>query len=193
MCGRYTVNTEDEIMEMRDIIQEISIRIMNEAEFDYGKEAYPSCIAPVITPNKQLSLAKWGFEKWDKKGVIFNARSETIETNKVFSHYLNNGRCIIPASSYYEWIRLNNKPIEKYRIFSEEGKPIFMAGIIKNNINLNKQEYVIITRKAADNISFIHHRMPLILSAEQALLWMSGDFDKRLLDIINNLGFEKVG
>ncbi len=181
MCGRYTVNTEDEIIEMREIIQEISIRLSKEYMEAYGgREAYPSMRAPVITTERELTLCKWGFKKWNSNGVIFNARSEGIATSRFFASHLKTGRCIVPASSYFEWQRQNNKPVTKYKIFANNEKSLYMAGIIRSNPN-SDDEFAIITREAAKNISFIHHRMPLILNKEQIILWLDGNYYERLL------------
>ena len=196
MCGRYTVNTEDEIVEMREIIQEISVRLSKEdaaAYQNFGKDVFPSAIAPVITPRNGIKLLKWGFEKWDGKGVVFNAKSETIATSKFFSPHLLKGRCIIPAGAYYEWRKENGKAIEKFRIFSPQKEPIFMAGLMKQTSEQNA-EYVIITRPAAENISFIHNRMPLIFGKQQVIDWLCGNFQPELLqDNAVQVAFEQVG
>lgn len=195
MCGRYTVNTEDEIIEMREIIKEISLRLSfeNAAEYTFfGGEAYPSCIAPVITPNDGIKLLKWGFEKWDGKGVIFNARSETLMTSRLFSPHLAKGRCIIPAGAYFEWQRVNGKPTDKFRIGSPDRGPIFMAGLLKQRPD-KQTEYVVITRPAAENIRFIHDRMPLIFGKEQVADWLTGSFRPELLqDYSYDVEFERA-
>ncbi len=60
MCGRYTVLTEDEIIEIREILKKLSLRIVKDdfKEYDkantaYGKgvEVFPTNHAPVITKN----------------------------------------------------------------------------------------------------------------------------------------------
>lgn len=194
MCGRYTVNTEDEIIEMREIIQEISIRLSKEYMAAYGgKEAYPSMDAPVITDEKELILCKWGLKKWNSNGVIFNARSEGVATSKFFAPHLKTDRCIVPASSYFEWQRENNKAIAKYKIFADNHKPLYMAGIIRKNPD-SHDEFAIITRDAAENISFIHHRMPLILNEEQVILWLDKNHYQRLLYTESiSVDYKKVG
>lgn len=194
MCGRYTINTEDEIIEMREIIKEISIRLSKEAmAAQYGSEAYPSANAPIITQDKVLILSKWGFKKWDNKGIIFNARCERLMQSKFFAPYIHNGRCVVPASSFFEWEKQNGKPIQKYKIYSPKDKLFFMAGIFRRLADGNS-EYVVITRNAAENIRFIHDRMPLIFDEELSLKWLAKDFEERLLYLDSiPIVYEKVG
>jgi len=183
MCGRYAINTEEEIIEIREILNEISVRLSEDKSGKYdkfGSDAYPGISAPLITPDKKITYGNWGFEKWDGKGFIFNARSEGLITSKYFSKYIDSGRCVIPAKSYYEWQKVDKKSKVKYSIFNPDTKPLFMAGLMKKDVNENIS-YVIITREAAENISFIHDRMPLLLNEIQAASWISQEFIAGLL------------
>jgi len=195
MCGRYAINTEEEIIEIREILKEISVRLAEEklGKYDkFGSDAYPSVSAPIITPDKKLTSGIWGFEKWDGKGVIFNARSEGLITSKFFSKHIPEGRCLVPAKSYYEWLKdTNNKKI-KYSIFDYEKKPLFMAGLMKKDIQ-NNISYVIITKEAAGNISFIHDRMPLLFTEIEAVSWIAPEFISGLLKCQSvNVDFKKL-
>ena len=164
MCGRYISNSEEEIMEIREILKQISIRFVT-------KEVALTEIFPtnqVMLINKSESaLAKWGIEKWDNKGVIINAKSETYEQSRFFRSFANN-RCIIPAHGYYEWQTMPDKKKIKYAFTSGAKHGIFMCGIY------NKEgKFVIVTKSANENILHIHPRMPLIVRAEQAADWLN--------------------
>ena len=183
MCGRYAINTEEEIIEIREILKEISVRLAEDKFKDYknfGYDAYPGISAPIITPENKITQGKWGFEKWDGKGVVFNARSEGLITSRFFSRHLSKGRCIIPAKSYYEWLKSDNNIKLKYSIFDSGMKPLYMAGLMKNDFD-NNISYVVITKEANDNIKFIHNRMPLLLTESEAISWISPEFISKLL------------
>jgi putative SOS response-associated peptidase YedK len=174
------MNSEEE---MERIIRQNRLLINEQqvVEFDgYNKEVYPSSIAPIINENKELRFINWGFEKWDNKGVIFNARSEGILTSKFFMPSLKNGRCIIPASAYFEWQRLGPKDLIKYKISSSTDEPLYIAGLLKSN-SKGELTYTIITKDAVSNIEFIHNRMPLIFNQEQMHLWLDKNFNIELL------------
>lgn len=177
MCGRYTVFTEDEIIEIREIIKDISIRIANEELGVLGKDAFPGAQVPVITKDKELKLMQWGFKKWDEDKVIFNARSETAAQSRFFSPHIRSSRCIIPARSYYEWLKTPDKKSVKFRINAEDDKLLFIAGFVRYD-----KEFTMLTRSAADNIGFIHSRMPFILQESLVSKWLDESFDEGILN-----------
>ena len=54
MCGRYSVLTEDEIIKVRSIIREVSLRLAKDEFLNYEetlREVLPTNHAPVITSN----------------------------------------------------------------------------------------------------------------------------------------------
>ena len=109
MCGRYAYLTENEIVQVHSIIKDIVMRLVRNDLDDYVeplKEIVPTGHVPIITCNgKELTLerAYFGFEKWDSKGVIINARSETVNDKAMFKKHIITGRCVVPTSGYYEW------------------------------------------------------------------------------------------
>jgi len=90
MCGRYSVLTEDEIIEVRSIIKELSLCIVRDEFEEYDKmpgEVRPADRAPIITKNDDgisFESGKWGFKKWNGSGVIINARCETIKIKDAY-------------------------------------------------------------------------------------------------------------
>jgi len=179
MCGRYSVLTEDEIIEIRNIIKEVSLRIAHDDFSDYTapeSEVLPTNHAGVITHAGQGAVSfenlKWGFTKWDGKGVIINARSETIQSKSMFSGLLLSGRCVVPAGEYYEWQKIGKEKI-KHFIKDGQGNLLFMAGLYRDGEN--GREFVIITKDAYGDAVKIHDRMPVILRVDQIESWLSGE------------------
>lgn len=181
MCGRYQSSTEEELMEIKEIIDDITIKISTEDYVFLNKEIFPSGKAPIITKNNEIIIGKWGFSKWDNKGVIFNTRKENADKSSFFKESLDNNRCVIPARCYFEWEHENSKGKDKYQISTFE-KTIYMAGIMK--IEGDQNVYSIITKDADEEINFIHHRMPVLLRKNEIKKWLSGEYE--LKDIKNN-------
>jgi putative SOS response-associated peptidase YedK len=177
MCGRYSVLTEDEIIEIRQIIKEWSVRIVKDDFENYEQpfgEVRPTDSAPVIVCEEDgisFENLRWGFKKWDGKGVIINARSETLKTKSLFSRCLDMGRCVVPAGEYFEWEKLPQGK-RKYYIKDGEGHILFMAGLYRNTAE--GREFVIITKDAFGDVVNIHDRMPVILRANQVEDWLNG-------------------
>ncbi len=168
MCGRYYVNDKT-AREIEKMIRDLDMEIIRERG-----DKRPTNSATVIlqndndTQNRELKTErqKWGFLREDGKGVIINARAETIFTKRTFSEAVQNRRCIIPAGGFYEWDRHKNK----YTFYMKDGKLMFMAGCYSYFEDGNR--FVIITTQANDSISNIHDRMPLILEQDMLKDWI---------------------
>ncbi|MDF2678562.1 MAG: hypothetical protein K0Q97_2915, partial [Bacillota bacterium] len=175
MCGRYYIDIDEK--EFKEIINAAEKNIYK----DYKSgEIFPSNIAPIYIhdeKNMRPILAKWGFPKWDKKGLIINAKAETLAEKQMFKKLILSNRCTIPASAYYEWKESsqNNKIKDKY-IIKKPNSNLYFAGLY-NIVPKQKSEqmsmfetdendtdifYTIITKDANSSVSHIHHRMPLI-------------------------------
>jgi len=201
ICGRYTTLTEDEIIEVRSIIQEISMRLIKDDMDSYippSGEIRPTDKAPIITANNDVvafESAKFGFKNWNGKGVIINARSETVAEKNMFKKHLQTGRCVVPAGEYYEWKerieadttdktpkKKSKKPKKvKHFITDKEGNMLFFAGLYRDYEG--EREFVIITKDATAEVAEIHDRMPVILRVNQIEAWLSGELSAE--DIIH--------
>ncbi len=178
MCGRYTVLTEDEIIEIRDILKNLSLRIVRDDFECYDEEQGDICPtnhAPIITKNTDgisFESVKWGFKKWNSPGVIINARAETMKNKSTFAKHLETGRCVVPAGEFFEWERLE-KGKKKYYAKDSAGNLLFMAGLYRDTDD--GREFVIITKEATGDIAKIHDRMPVILRVNQIEAWLIGE------------------
>ena len=186
MCGRYSCLTEEEIIQIRSIIQDISLQLVRDdigEHYTHTVDIRPTNKAPVITKDDEgiaFENAKFGFKKWDGKGVIINARAETIQTKSMFSRLLTIGRCVVPANEYYEWQdksddsakkRKKSKKV-KHFVKDKEGNLLFFAGLYQEGDD--GREFVIITKDAVGEVVNIHDRMPVILRTDQIELWLNG-------------------
>jgi len=169
--------TESEVIEIRDIIREVSLRIANDSldEFSSSSEVFPTDRAPIILGSDgavSFENLRWGFKKWDGKGVIINARAETIQTKNIFSKLLVAGRCVVPASEYFEWKKIGREKT-KYFVKDTDGNFLFMAGLYRETED--GREFVIITKDAFGDVKDVHDRMPVILRADQIESWLNGN------------------
>ena len=183
MCGRYVITDEGNIDEIEAILQEINNHYKGSSITAKTGEIFPTNNAPILSiqgGKPSLSLMKWGFPKWDKKGVIINARSETAPEKKMFAKSLATQRCVILSTGFYEWAKTDGKTKEKYLFNSNDSPMLYMAGFYKHNIENDQEElinsnFVILTRAANESISSIHDRMPVILYKNELVNWLKDD------------------
>ena len=81
------------------------------------------------------------------------------------------GRCLIPASAYFEWETRDKQKI-KYKLRPAKEGLFTFAGLYRSEAGSDTPVFVILTTPAAEGISFIHARMPLILPPEQREDWL---------------------
>lgn len=194
MCGRYAILTEDEIIEIRQILKNLSLHIVRDEFLEYNEgngEIYPTDFAPVITKREKgfyFENLKWGFNKWNDSGVIINARCETVKIKSTFSSLIKSGRCVVPAGEFFEWKKLE-KGKKKHFVKDKNDNILFMAGLYRDTIE--GKEFVIITKNAIGEMKNIHDRMPVILRVNQIEDWLSGklqaeDLEKLDFDVAVN-------
>ena len=82
MCGRYYVD-DDTAREIERIVRDVDKKLQMERVGD----VYPSQSALVITgraPELQAEEMHWGFPQFQNKGLLINARAETVLERKTF-------------------------------------------------------------------------------------------------------------
>lgn len=155
MCGRYFLNIEQVKNEINDIDQQVD---MNQISIN---EIFPS--NTILTRVKDgYKAIKWGVKTDWSKSLLINARVETVSTKPFFKKDFQSNRCVIVATSYFEWTPTTK---QKYEIYPKHHSIIYLAGIIKN-IN-GEEEVIILTQDADTSINHIHHRMPVILTQSE--------------------------
>ena len=179
MCGRYYIPEDNDYSDFKYLLDQIKERYSNTPELDSMKlgEVFPTNVVPVITKDAP-KLMKWGFSGFGKSQTIINARMESAGEKPMFSRLFYSNRCLVPAGYYFEWKKDKAEKI-KYAIgFSH---PIYMAGLYQIEKDSRVPLFVILTRPAAADISFIHDRMPVIVSLEQRGNWLRGKDDPSTL------------
>ena len=144
-------------------------------------EIKPNDMVPVIAPSKTgketVFPMVWGFTNPRLIAPIINARIETVADKPMFQDSWEHRRCIIPCSWYFEWDHLHNeftgKDVtgDKYTIQPRGTSVTFLAGLYR--IEKGFPYFTILTMNAAENIRFIHDRMPVILPHTLVNEWIT--------------------
>ncbi|MDO4500875.1 MAG: SOS response-associated peptidase family protein [Erysipelotrichaceae bacterium] len=180
MCGRYEISPFVKEKKIKNDL--LTIKIKNSGE------SFPGDNVPVIALNRNLEVdyfyMKWGYSL--NKKLIFNCRSEEIKNKQLFKEDYFKHRCLIKASSYYEW----DKNKIKYSIYADED--LYLAGIYRfYNGNF---EFSILTKDPISDIAFIHERMPVIFKENQINDWLNlnNDPDDMIKESIKNLKYKSI-
>ncbi len=183
MCGRYYIEQEEDIAEMRRILEEVNRRFAGTAMASRLKtgEIVPTDVVPAVSgmagPGGQavptLSLMQWGMSRPGSSGVIINARSETAADKPMFRRLVTTGRVLLPANAFFEWQKdPASRTKTKYQVMVPGSPFFYMAGLFRpERIDTSDglvNRFVIVTVPANEQLLPIHDRMPLILGHDDA-------------------------
>jgi putative SOS response-associated peptidase YedK len=166
MCGRYTCE-EDQSVDLAALYHTVRVSYP-EVNLKTG-EIFPTDTVPLLTGKSLMPApAAWGFKGFDGRSVIINARAETAAEKPTFAEAVRTGRCIVPATGYFEW----NGAKEKYRFNAADGGLLYMAGLVRPYPE--GLRFVILTTDSSPvyAAAAVHPRMPLLIPALSVDDWM---------------------
>ena len=118
-------------------------------------------IAPasdVLVVQDKARVARWGM-----RGKLVNLRAETVLTK-----FRSSGRCLVPASGFYEW-KVDGRRKQPFYFVSKEQPLLAFAALWE------RDTFSLITTEPNAVVGKVHDRMPLLLSKENYLSWLEGD------------------
>ena len=177
MCGRYASTLPPEMM------HEL-FKLLNQIDLVPRYNIAPSQPVAAIWEQhgrREAHLARWGLVPgWVKDPrdfpLLINARVETMAEKPAFRDALKHGRCIIPASGYYEWHTNPDKTKQPYYITLADDRPMALAGLYASWMGPNGEEIdsvATITVPTNGQLSHIHDRMPAIIAPEAIDDWLN--------------------
>ena len=177
MCGRFGLYATGE--ELADQLG--SPRLANfqiEKRYNIAPGQWFIIVRPERSERVPL-LARWGLvPSWvkDPEGgpKPINARAEGISSKAAFCGAFRHGRCVIPASGFYEWQAIGKAKVP-HCIRPKDGGIFLFAGISDTWLGPDGTELptaAIVTTEANDLMRPIHDRMPVILPREALGTWL---------------------
>jgi putative SOS response-associated peptidase YedK len=126
----------------------------------------------------QLKPLRWGLvPSWSADRTMgarmINARSDTLATRQSWESLLRKRRCLVLADGYYEWTGTGKSRTRIY--FHLTGhRPFAMAGVwdVWNGEHPPLETCAVITTDANTVAGRYHHRMPVLLSPDEAEEWL---------------------
>ena len=187
MCGRYVLDPATG-KSVPQYPAEPMRRLRYAVDHDLaGYDIRPTNRCAVVLPGNELAIARWGWSRdFATGGRIINARWETATEKRTFAQAVEQRRCVIPASGYYEWRRDDrDRPLEKYAFLpAAEGALLAMAGLYEDvpTAEGSERRFLVLTRSMVKHAA-IHDRTPVMLSEAGEEAWL--DLGAPLGDVLD--------
>jgi len=130
--------------------------------------------------NRELAMLRWGLiPSWAKDDKIayktINARAETVESAPAFRAAFKKRRCLVPASGFYEWKKLEDGSKQPYLIGVRDGAPFSFAGLWEkwDKGEAPVETFTIITGEPNSLVADLHNRTPVILDPDDYDAWLT--------------------
>ena len=197
---------EDELLSMMiEEASRRQMAIIGESAIARG-EVFPSATVAALAMGRNGEIGayplQWGFHRPDNQGLIINTRSETAMEKPMFRKSMADRRCLIPCSWYFEWEtrdarqtllddlpslqiqrdalpkgKSRNTQKIKYAIRPKRPGLMYLAAIYRYEETRRLPVFSILTREPAQEIAFIHDRMPVIFSDAAHRFWLDRGAD----------------
>jgi len=176
MCQRYALTHDPE--DVRN-----TFAYVNEETFPPRYNIAPTQPIAIVrlsyNQKRMLELVRWGLiPSWVKDpsdfSTLVNARAETVAVKPSFRGAIRHKRCLLPASSFYEWTGTRGHK-QPHLIKPLAGGVMAFAGIFEDWLGADGSELrsaAILTVPANREMRTVHDRMPLILEREKFGAWL---------------------
>ncbi len=201
MCGRMYISNNPNVQAFMDAL---GISIYPTSNDDLR----PTDSTLLLLPNNGDVTAKemsWGIKPSWSKQVLINAKSETIDEKNTFKGAFKSHRALVVCSGWYEWKAINennaaeihsskNPPSQKQKYLVEHSlKQLMLMAAVYYPANAQQpnDQFVTLTTTPNDKLKKVHHRMPLIIHADEMDTWLQGTCDdaKPLMQAIKSEEF----
>ncbi len=187
MCGRYA-----NALSARQLAESFTARDETGGAQPNFNVAPTSEVPVVVIPPEQpdggarLRMARWGLvPSWARDSAIgnrlINARAETVATKPAFRAALRARRCLVPATGYYEWHRVDGaRRGQPYLVHPGDDGPAALAGLYEvwqPPSGAVRATFTIITTTAAGGLEFLHPRSPVLLPRASWSRWLDPRLD----------------
>jgi putative SOS response-associated peptidase YedK len=181
MCGRFFYAASPD-----DLAQSYGVVLRSNMEPRYN--IAPTQAVLVIRNNergaREIAAMRWGLvPSWAKEigsAPLINARAETVAEKPSFRGAYQYRRGILPVSGWYEW-RTENKLKMPFAHTIADERIIHLACIWEVWEGRGEGSWLetcaLLTTEAIGPAAAVHHRMPVLVHADNINRWMGGARD----------------
>lgn len=179
MCGRYSLGVDTD-----RLIAEFGLAVLTADHAPRFNIAPGQDVPAVVMAEDGLRLGplRWGLVPRDAGDPgagkpMINARSETVDRRPAFAASFRARRCWVLADGFYEWRTEPGGGRQPFHLRLPGGRPFALAGIWDrwSGGDQDLLTCAILTTESAPAVRDIHHRMPVILPAEDRMTWLDSD------------------
>ena len=183
MCGRFNLTNP------KDIEKRFGFLDWHEKRIEPRFNIAPSQDILMVVRDPQLGQmdrsARWGFAPFwvdssatrTKRPPPINARAESLVKSGMFRDALANGRCLIPATGFYEWRTQPGSGLKTpMHIRLKSGEVFAFAGLWTPGKHHGPPTAAIVTCGPNELMASIHTRMPAILRRDHEAQWLDPAF-----------------
>jgi len=176
MCGRYNLIATPE-----SIAEHFQLPRLPRFEANYNITPAQKILCIVQLDDKSLKSVNlfWGLvPSWSKDDKnshhLINARAETIREKPSFRAAFHKRRCLIVASGFYEWQKLEHGK-QAFHIHRQDNQLFAFAGLWEHWEHDDQTLYscTIITTDATQLMQPIHERMPVVMPKDHYRDWLN--------------------
>ena len=149
MCGRYALHANPDVIALQFGLDSVP-------DFKTSYNIAPA--SDVLVVQDKARLARWGM-----RGKFVNLRAETV-----LAKFRSSGRCLVPASGFYEWKSEGRRKLPYY--FRPRTDPLLAFAAL-----WERDTFSLITTEPNAVVGKVHDRMPLIVAPERYKDWLEGD------------------
>jgi putative SOS response-associated peptidase YedK len=182
MCGRYLLVTPSETLRR-------AFRFVEQPNLPPAWNIAPTQLRPVLRQRREpkgertLQLLRWGLiPPWAESAAIgarmINARAETLDQKPAFRTAFRRRRCLVPADGFYEWTSGPDGARKPWLIRRRDRGLIAFAGLWdrwQDPAGIPVDSFAIVTCQASGAIAHLHHRMPVMVEADDHASWLDPD------------------
>jgi putative SOS response-associated peptidase YedK len=150
MCGRYALHANPEVVALQFALDSVP-------EFKPSFNIAPAAKVLVVRENA-AALSRWGL-----RGKFANLRAETV-----LAKFTASGRCLVPASGFYEWQATGGRKQPYY--FAPRSEALLALAAV-----WERDSFSLITTEPNAVVAKVHDRMPLLIAREDYAAWLAGD------------------
>ena len=189
MCGRFAITAHDAVEIAEDLAREFGIVLGPQQRERLERVHRPRYnVAPgqshwLIDSNLHVHAGRWGFEHPRGTGLLFNARSESVDRKASFSQSFLHGRAIVFCDGFYEWNTLGDR---QPSLFRPRGLSLFaLAALIDQRPAATDGDgrmprdadapFCVLTVAPNEMIAPLHPRMPALLGRRASREWLEAN------------------